>query len=176
MAELVAHQWPDGVTVRHDGAVLEVAAAPMGRTDVAVIVGIVVGVPAVVVLLFPTWQGAAVALLFAAAVLGLGYHRIAGMRRLTVDVAAARIDVGHVHPRLARRLRFVDRTVAFTDVMSVDVTRIMPAARTEPHGRRVSLRLRDDTTVVLTEFTAAVTGITFADAVARLIDVPMEER
>lgn len=176
LATLVTHRWPAGVSVGRDGDVLEVAAAPVGRVDLAVVAGIVIGIPGVVVLLFPTVQGVITAVLFAAAVLGLGYQRLKGLQRVTVDFAAGRVAVEHANPRIAQHLGLGGRTVGFADVASVEVTRTMPAARTEPHGRRVGLRLGDGTTLVLAEFTASADGATFARAVARLIGVSTEER
>lgn len=173
---LAGHAWPTGFVVEVDGAVLRAGAAPLGWLDAAVVGGIAVGIPAVVVVLSTTVTGLVAAVLFAAAVLGLGFHRFAGAQRVTVDLAGSSVHVEHANPFLAGLLGLAERAAAFTDVASVEVTRVLTGSRTEPHGRRVSLRLTDDTSVTLAEFGAAATGLVFARAIAALLDAPVRER
>ncbi|MCB0998078.1 MAG: hypothetical protein KDB40_02180 [Acidimicrobiales bacterium] len=172
---LVSHRWPAGVTVEREGDVLRMSASPLGRADVAVIAVVAFGIPTVVGVLFASIAGVTVAALFAVAVLAVGYQRLRGAQRVTVDLAGATIGVEHVNPRIAGRLGLTARSVRFTDVASVEVTRVLTGSRVEPLGRRIALRLHDGTLVVLAEFAAAATGATFARAIATVVDAPLRE-
>lgn len=171
---LVSHRWPAGVTVDHEGGVLRMSAAALGRGDIAVIGGVVLGIPAMVVVLFPSLAGTAVAVLFAAVVLAIGYQRLRGAQRVTVDLAGARIGAEHVNRWLAGRLGLVARSVGFGEVEAVEVTRVLTGSRVEPLGRRVALRLDDGTHLILAEFDAP-TGAVFAHAIAAVVDAPVRD-
>lgn len=105
----------------------------------------------------------------------MAYQRIKGLQRVTVELAACHIDVEHANPRLARRLGFAPRSVGFSDVASVQLQRTFTGARNAAHGRRVNLLLHDGTRVVLAEFTNPTAGITFAGAVAKLLEKPVAD-
>lgn len=173
---LLAHPWPAGWSIGLDADVLRFGAAPLGLVDLAVISGIALGIPAIVVALSPTILGVIAAVLFTVAVVAVGYQRFRGARRVTVDFASERVHVDHANPRAARRVGPAARTFRFADVASIDVTRVLMGSRTEPLGRRVAARLDDGGDVILAEFADAATALTFARALGGLFGAPTEQR
>lgn len=170
-----AQDWPDHLRLENDNGVLKITPAPWTSTEFWVICGCGIGIPALLLLFYPSIKAIFAGVLFFVAIAMIAFGRFRASWNLALDLPRQRILLSHTNPGLAKRIGIADRDIELASVEMLRLTSLMNGARYGAPGLRINLALADGSTVPVIDFAVASEGLKLARYLAATMAKSLDE-